>query len=84
MLACVHICSLLCAVNHVPNFFLQLPPGGGAWHDDLIVRGVLRRVVNTLVMGESLLLLEGVNQGRQALEAAGRLHQDSSRKWALW
>jgi hypothetical protein len=61
-----------------------LPPGGGVWQDELVVRGVLRRIVSALVMEETLLLLEGVDQGSRALEAAGRTHKDSSKKWPLW
>lgn len=62
-----------------------LPAGGGAFHEDLIVRQAMRRVVGHLVMEESLLLLEGVEQGKRALEADGKISKSGSRNsWALW
>jgi hypothetical protein len=69
--ACIHAC-------------LQLPPDGGSWHDELVVRQVMRRLVGQLVVEEALLLLEGVEVGRQALEAEGRGSKPSSNHWALW
>jgi hypothetical protein len=63
----------------------QLPPGGGAWQDELVVRQVMRRLVGTLVVQEALLLLEGVALGRRALEAAGGgADKPGSKHWALW
>lgn len=44
----------------------------------------MRRVVSALVMEVSLLLLEGVDQGRRTLEEAGRTSKANSKKWALW
>ncbi|KAF6266542.1 hypothetical protein COO60DRAFT_2821 [Scenedesmus sp. NREL 46B-D3] len=61
-----------------------LPPGGGQFQDELIVRQVMRRLVGRLVVGEALLLLEGVEVGRRALEAAGRASGPGSKHWALW
>lgn len=63
---------------------VQLPAGGGAFQDDLIVRQVMRRLVSHLVMEESLLLLEGVEHGKRALEEAGRSSKPGSKNWALW
>eukprot|EP00775_Hariotina_reticulata_P007939 gene7939-8135_t len=46
---------------------------------------VMRRLVGPLVAEEAMLLLEGVERGRQALEATGRLvGSDNRRWWALW
>jgi hypothetical protein len=63
---------------------LQLPPGGGAWQDELVVRQVMRRLVGHLVVEEALLLLEGVALGRRALEGEGRADKPGSKHWALW
>lgn len=65
---------------------LQLPPGGGQFHEDLIVRQVMRRVVQALVMEESLLLLEGTDKATRLLQQAGkgRKGQPGSKPWALW
>jgi hypothetical protein len=76
--------------NHTPCATQQLPPGGGKYSEDLIVRQVMRRVVSHLVMEESLLLLEGTQQGKRALEEAqgpggrGRKRGGGANPWALW
>jgi hypothetical protein len=44
----------------------------------------MRRLVGTLVVEEALLLLEGVDVGRRALEKEGRGPKPSSKHWALW
>ncbi|WIA09168.1 hypothetical protein OEZ85_008579 [Tetradesmus obliquus] len=61
-----------------------LPPGNGSFQDDLVVRQVLRRLVGTLVVEEALLLLEGVDAGRRALEEGGGAAKPASKHWALW
>lgn len=63
---------------------MQLPPGGGSFHDELIVRQVMRRLVGHLVMEESLLLLEGMEHGTKQLEATGRFSKPGGKHWALW
>lgn len=49
---------------------------------------MMRRLVAHLVMEESLLLLEGTEQGKRTLEAEGRGPGSKggrgARKWALW
>lgn len=62
-----------------------LPPGGGEFHESLVVRQVMRRLVGTLVMEESLLLLEGSCQGQRVLERTGRgVGGQHKHWWALW
>ncbi|KAF8072991.1 hypothetical protein HT031_000651 [Scenedesmus sp. PABB004] len=61
-----------------------LPAGGGRWSEELIVRQVMRRVTSQLVMEEALLLLEGVEQGKRALEAQGKAQPRGRGGWALW
>jgi hypothetical protein len=51
----------------------------------LVVGQVMRRLVGPLVAEEAMLLLEGVDRGRRALEATGKMTgSDSRRWWALW
>jgi hypothetical protein len=63
---------------------LQLPPGGGSWQDELVVRQVMRRLVGQLVVEEALLLLEGVDAGRRTLEAQGGGSKPGGKHWAAW
>lgn len=84
------LCS--CRVHtHPLHTRTQLPPGGGQFQEDLIVRQVMRRVVQHLVMEESLLLLEGTDKAHKMLllGEAGRGGKKgpaghNNNPWVLW
>jgi hypothetical protein len=64
---------------------VQLPSGGGQFHEDLVVRQVMRRVVQALVVEESLLLLEGTDKATRMMQSGkGRKGRAGDKPWALW
>lgn len=64
---------------------VQLPAGGGVFREDLVVRQVMRQVVQALVVEESLLLLEGTDKATRMMQGGkGRKGQAGDKPWALW